>query len=109
MALDIARVAIICLGLIILGFNVAVIVHVDRLTAAANAWRVFMLGKSGITSYVIANLWIRVRDDKEFSWLTVIACASLVVVLIGLWMMVMAERHMPQRRATDPARRRDDA
>jgi len=112
MALDVIRIAIICIGLLILGFNVAVIWHVDRLTAAANAWRVFMVGKSGITIYVIANLWVRVRDDREFSWLTAIACGSLIVVLIGLWMMVAAERHMPQRRATDPGapcRRRDDA
>lgn len=85
------RVLLIVGGLFVLGFNIAVIWHAPLIVRAVRAWRLFIVGKSGLTVFVILALWAN-RDDREVGWRIPLATFSIGLTLVALAMLDHAYR-----------------
>ncbi len=79
------RYLIILLACLAAGLNVALVVHAPRVLNAATAWRVLLLGKTGLLAYVITVTWV--RRHAPLTWHVPLLGVSLVVVLVGLFLL----------------------
>lgn len=89
------KYALICGGLLILGFNVAVCVHAGRIVRAVTAWRLFIIGKSGLTAYVIVSMFDRLHDPLGYRGPLAAAAIVLTLVSLGLLHHAYKDRSEP--------------
>jgi hypothetical protein len=102
------RYLVIGAGFLVLGFNIAIIIHAREIVRAVTPWRVFIVGKSGLTVFVIVTLYQQLHTSM--SLLLVLAGVAMAVTLVSLAMLERAYRlgHGRERRSTMmvPDRRR---
>jgi drug/metabolite transporter (DMT)-like permease len=79
------RYLVIAAGLLVLGFNMSILVHAKEIVRAVWPWRVFIVGKTGMTVYVLVTLYRSLEDPVGA--LVMLATVSMVVTLISLVML----------------------
>lgn len=95
---DVIRYLLICGGALILGFNLAVYKNAERISSAPRAWRIYIIGDSMLTVYVIASLTERMGHGGEFSWRIPVAAFAIILTICGLFAMNESYKKM-QRQA----------
>ena len=104
--LDTIRYALICGGALILGFNLAVYKNAERISSAPRAWRIYIIGDSLLTVYVIASLTERLGSEESLTWRTPVAAFAIVLTICGLFAMNESYKKM-QRQAQRARELRD--
>jgi hypothetical protein len=92
--LDTIRYLLICGGALILGFNIAVYKNAERITGSPTAWRIYIVGDSLLTVYVIASLSERMGTNNEFSWRIPVAALAIVLTIVGLFALNESYKRM---------------
>jgi len=86
MMAETVRVILIIAGFFVLGFNLAVVVHATRIVSAVVAWRLFILGKSLFTVFVIIALYDNLHSHA-FGWRIPLGAVAVTLTLISLVML----------------------
>ena len=86
MTTELLSYAIIMAGLVVLGFNAAVAIHAAQIVSSSvQAWRVFIIGKSALTVYVITSLYEHHHHPQ--GWLLSLAGFAMLVTLSSLYLL----------------------
>jgi hypothetical protein len=85
------RYLLIGVAFLVLGFNASLLYHTARIVRAVLAWRLFVLGKSGLTVYVIVSLW-HYRHDS-ITWRIPLAATALALTLLGVALLELNHHH----------------
>ncbi len=83
MTAETLRYALIFGGFLVLGFNLAVIWHADQIVRAVGAWRLFIVGKSIFTMFLIAVLYDNLHNP-EIGWRIPVAAFAISLTLVSL-------------------------
>ncbi len=78
-------------GLLVLGFNAAVVIHAAQVVKQVNAWRTFIVGKSCMTVYVIVDL--HAHATHPHGWTVALAGVAITLTLIALVILDRSYRH----------------
>ncbi len=76
----------ICCCFSLLGANLAVITRANVLFyhRTANLWRIFLFGKSILTSYAGLTIWTRNSSDESLTWRTFVVLFAMVISALAL-------------------------
>jgi len=86
MTAEYLRYILIVGGLFVLGFNCAVIVHAAEIVRAVRAWRLFLVGKSLMTIFVVIALYDNLHS-REIGWRIPLALSAIFLTLVSLVML----------------------
>lgn len=97
--LDTIRYLLICGGALILGFNIAVYKNAEHITGSPTAWRIYIVGDSLLTVYVIASLSERMGAEGELTWRIPVAGLAIVLTILGLFALNESYKKMQRNAA----------
>ncbi len=95
---EILTYTLILCGLGVLGFNAAVVLHAAQIVHQVFAWRIFIVGKSLMTLYVLVSLHANLSHPH--TWAVGLAGVAIMLTLISLVLLDHSYRqNHPQRPA----------
>jgi hypothetical protein len=90
--LDILRYIFLLFGFAVIGFNFAAFLHIRDLVHHVRSWRVYLVGTTGLITYVCFSIYTAITDNFGLSWRLPMAGISIALIWLSLVMLYIGSR-----------------
>lgn len=84
MVIEATRYGILCVGLAIIGVNLAFIRHAPRVLGAWRAWRWYLGADSALTVYVVLSIRLNLENDSPWDYRLFLGVFAILATLVSL-------------------------